>query len=210
MIITISREYGAGGHTIGKRVAEELGIDIYDKDIIRGAVRESGLDQAEVEKAEEEISRTGMIWRMISPAAYVDQPYYIHSIEQRIILEFALKGPCVIIGRCADDTLEKAGIPSLNVFLYAGDIYRAVRVGELIGSSNPTEIQKKIQKTDAARRAYYEQFTEKKWGDSHNYTLCLDTGVLGVDTCVQLICDAARKAEAFKDEKNDFSASVPD
>jgi cytidylate kinase len=144
------------------------------------------------------ITRTGMFWRMISPAAYVDQPYYIRSIEQHIILEFAMKGPCVILGRCADDTLEKAGIPSLNVFLYASDIHRAVRVGELIGSKNPTEIQKKMQKTDAARRNYYEQFTGKKWGDSHNYSLCLDTGLLGHETCVQLICEAARRAEAFQ------------
>ena len=194
MIITISREYGAGGHTIGKAVAKELGIEIYDRDIIKAAVSESGLDMAEVEKAEEEITRSGMFWRMISPAAYVDQPYYIHSIEQRIILEFAMKGPCVILGRCADDTLEKAGIPSLNVFLHASDIHRAVRVGELIDSKDPTEIQKKMKRTDAARRAYYEQFTGKQWGDSHNYTLCLDTGVLGYDTCIKMICEAARAA----------------
>ena len=86
MIITISREYGSGGHTIGKSVARELGIEFYDRDIIKGAVKESGLEQAEVERAEEEITRTGMFWRMISPAAYVDQPYYIRSIEQHIIL----------------------------------------------------------------------------------------------------------------------------
>lgn len=196
MIITISREYGAGGHTIGKAVAKELGIEIYDRDIIKAAVSESGLDMAEVEKAEEEITRSGMFWRMISPAAYVDQPYYIHSIEQRIILEFAMKGPCVILGRCADDTLEKAGIPSLNVFLHASDIHRAVRVGELIDSKDPSEIQKKMKRTDAARRAYYEQFTGKQWGDSHNYTLCLDTGVLGYDACIKMICEAAKTALA--------------
>ncbi|MER2150173.1 MAG: cytidylate kinase-like family protein [Candidatus Limivicinus sp.] len=195
MIITISREYGSGGHTIGKAVARELGIEIYDRDIIKAAVSESGLDRAEVEKAEEEITRSGMFLRMISPAAYVDQPYYIHSIEQRIILEFAMKGPCVILGRCADDTLEKAGIPSLNVFLHASDIHRAARIGEMINSKDPSEIQKKMKRTDTARRAYYEQFTGKQWGDSHNYTLCLDSGVLGYDTCVKIICEAARKAE---------------
>ncbi len=198
MIITISREYGAGGHTIGKSVAKELGIEFYDRDIIKAAVNESGLEMPEVERVEEEITRTGMFLRMISPASYVDQQHYINTIEQRIILEFAMKGPCVILGRCADDILEKAGIPSLNVFLYASEIHRAVRIGELIGSRNPTEIQKKMQRTDVARRAYYEQFTEKKWGDSRNYTLSLDTGTLGYDTVVKLICDAARSAEAFQ------------
>ena len=79
------------------------------------------------------------------------------------------------------------------------DIHRAARVSELIGSTNPTEIQRKMQKTDYARHTYYEQFTGKHWGDARNYTLSLDTGLLGYDTCVQLICEAARKADALKE-----------
>ncbi len=197
MIITISREYGSGGHSIGQLVAKQLGIEFYDRDIIKAAVKESGLEMPEVERVEEEITRTGIFLRMIAPAAYVDQQDTIRSIEQRIIIELALKGPCVILGRCADDILKKAGIPSLNIFLFASDIHRAVRVAELIGSKNPTEIQKKMQKTDNARRIYYEQFTGKRWGDSRNYSLSLDTGVLGYDTCVQLICDAARKTDIY-------------
>ena len=199
MIITISREYGAGGHSIGKAVAEELGVEFYDRDIIKAAAKESGQEMPEIERAEEEITRAGRILRMISPTAYIDQTDTIRAIEQRIILEMAVRGSCVILGRCADDIMEKANIPSLNVFLYAGDIHRAVRVSELIGSTDPTVIQKKMQRTDAARRAYYEQFTGKRWGDSRNYTLSLDTGVLGYDACVRIICDAARNARAFQD-----------
>ena len=152
MIITISREYGAGGHSIGQAVAKELGIEFYDRDIIKAAVKESGLEMPEVEKVEEEITRTGIFLRMIAPAAYVDQ-----------------------------------------------QIHRAARISDLIGSKNPTEIQKKMQKTDAARHTFYEQFTGKHWGDSRNYTISLDTGMLGFDTCVQLICDAARKGDAFRE-----------
>ena len=196
MIITISREYGSGGHSIGKNVAKELGIEFYDRDIIKAAVKESGLEMPEVERVEEEITRTGIFLRMISPAAYIDQQDTIRTIEQHIIVDMARKGSCVILGRCADDILARAHI--LNVFLYASDIHRAARVSELIDSKNPTEIQKKMQKTDAARHTYYEQFTGKKWGDSRNYTLSLDTGFLGYDTCVKLICDAARQADAFQ------------
>ena len=199
MIITISREYGAGGHTVGRRVAEELGIEFYDQDIIKAAMEESGMDMQAVEKAEEEISRAGAFLRLISPAAYIDNQDNLHTIEQRIILELALKGPCVILGRCANDILAKANIPSLNVFLYASDIHRAARISSLIGSSNPTEIKRKMQKTDAARRAFFEQYTGMKWGDSRNYTISLDTGMLGYDTCVQLICEAARKGELFRE-----------
>ena len=198
MIITISREYGAGGHTIGQRVAQELGIEFYDRDIIKAVVEESGLEMPDIEQAEEELSRTGAFWRMISPAAYVDQQDNIRTLERRIILELSMKDSCVILGRCADDILERANIPSLNVFLYASDIHRAARVSQLIGSTNPTEIQRKMQKTDGARHKFYEQFTGKRWGESRNYTMCLDTGLLGVDTCVQLICEAARKGEAFQ------------
>ena len=198
MIITISREYGAGGHSIGKGVAEALGVAFYDRDIIKAAAKESGEEMPDIERVEEELTRTGIIMRMLAPNAYRDQHDNIHSIEHSIILDFASKGTCVILGRCADDIMEKANIPALNVFLYASDIHRAVRVSQLIGSSDPTVIQKKMQKTDAARRSYYEQFTGKRWGDSRNYTLSLDTGVLGYDTCIQLICDAARKAEAFQ------------
>ncbi len=198
MIITISREYGAGGHSIGQSVAKELGIEFYDRDIIKAAVKESGMDMPEVERVEEEITRTEIFLRMISPAAYVGQQDNIRAIEQHIIVDLALKGPCVILGRCADDILSRANIPSLDVFLYASAIHRAARVGQLIGSKNPTEIQRKMQRTDAARRSYYEQFTGKHWGESRNYTLSLDTGTLGYATCIQLICDAARNAEAFK------------
>ena len=199
MVITISREYGAGGHSIGKGVAKALGVEFYDRDIIKAAAAESGAELQEIERVEEELSRAGSFMRMISPSAYRDQSDNIHTIEHSIILTLAAKGTCVIIGRCADDIMEKAGIPSLDVFLYASDIHRAVRVSELIGSTNPNEIQKKMQHTDTARRAFYEHFTGKRWGDSRNYNLALDTGVLGYETCIDLICEAAKKAEAFKE-----------
>lgn len=198
MIITISREYGSGGHSIGRSVAQELGIEFYDRDIIKEAAKKSGLGTQDVERVEEELSRTEIFLRMIAPSSYVDQQGYVNNIERHIILEMASKGSCVILGRCADDIMAKANIPSLDIFLYASDIHRAARVGELIGSHNPTEIQKRMQKTDAARRAYYQQYTGKRWGDSRNYALSLDTGILGYETCVKLICEAARNADAFK------------
>lgn len=194
-IITISREFGAGGHSIGRRVAQELGIEIYDKDILRSTVEDSGLDAGVVQREEEEISRADAIWRWITPAAYVDRRDTIHEIERRKILTLALEGPCVFIGRCADIILEEANIESLNVFIYADDIHRAVRVSELIKSTNPNDINKAMKRTDTARRSYYQQFGGKRWGDARNYNLCLDSGMLGYDTCVKLICEAARNME---------------
>jgi len=191
-IITISREYGAGGHSIAKRVAAELGIEIYDRDIIRDTVKDSGLDTSVIEHEEEEISRMDAFLRAITPAAYVDRREAIHEIERRVILMLAAKGPCIILGRCADAILDKANVDCLNVFIYADDLHRAARVSELIGSNNPSDIQKAMKKTDAARRSYYQQFAGRHWGDYHNYNLMLDSGLLGYDACVKLICEAAR------------------
>ena len=190
-IITISREYGAGGHSIAKRVAAELGIEIYDRDIIRDTVKYSGLDTSVIEHEEEEISRADAIWRMITPAAYTDRRETIHEIERKVILMLASKGPCVILGRCADAILDEANVDSLNVFIYADALHRAARIGELLDSRNPSEIHKAMKKTDAARRSYYQQFAGRHWGDYHNYNLMLDSGLLGYDACVKLICDAA-------------------
>ena len=191
-IITISREYGAGGHSIARKVAKELGIEIYDRDIIRNTARDSGLEVDIVEREEEEISRTDAFLRLITPAAYVDRRETIHEIERKVILMLVAKGPCVLLGRCADQILDEANVDSLNVFIYADQVHRAHRVGELIGSQNPTEIEKNMKRTDAARRNYYQQFAGRHWGDYHNYNLMLDSGLLGYDTCVKLICDAAR------------------
>ncbi len=198
-IITISREYGAGGQPIARRVARELGIEIYDRDIIRHAVKNSGLDAVTVEREEEEISRGDAILRMITPASYVDRRETIHDIERRFILMMASKGDCVILGRCADYILDEADIESLNVFLFADELHRAARVSKLINSDNPTDIQRAMRRTDAARRSYYQEFTPRKWGECSNYNLALDTGLLGYETCVKLICDAARGLHSATD-----------
>lgn len=195
-IITISREYGAGGHPIGVQVAQNLGIEIYDKDILRNTVRDSGLDAGVIQREEEEISRADAIWRWITPAAYVDRREAIHEIEIKQILTLAHMGSCVILGRCADVILEDSGLDVLNVFIYANDIHRAVRISQLIDSRNPSEIQRAMKKTDAARRAYYQSFTGKRWGEMKNYNLSLDSGLLGYDACVKIICDAARSLDA--------------
>lgn len=194
-IITISREYGAGGHSIAVRVAAELGIEIYDRDIIRNTVKDIGLDTSVIEHEEEEISRMDAFLRAITPAAYVDRREAIHETERRVILMLAAKGPCIILGRCADAILDKANIDCLNVFIYADELHRAARVGELIGSKNPSDIQKAMKKTDAARYSYYQQFAGRHWGDYHNYNLMLDSGLLGYDACVKLICEAARAVQ---------------
>ena len=196
-VITISREYGAGGHTIGKRVAQELGIEIYDKDIVRETVRASGFETEVVQEEEEDVSKASTFLKSLcsSSVHYRDPQEVIHEVQTAVILQFAKKGPCVILGRCADDILRESDMDVLNVFIHADDLHRAVRISEMTGITNATELQKLMAKKDSSRRNYYEHYTHKKWGDSHNYDLALDSGKLGVDLCVQMIVEAARAGE---------------
>lgn len=196
-VITISREYGAGGHTIGKRVAQELGIEIYDKDIVRETVRASGFETEVVQEEEEDVSKASTFLKSLcsSSVHYRDPQEVIHEVQTAVILQFAKKGPCVILGRCADDILRESGLEALNIFIHADDLHRAVRISEMTGITNATELQKLMAKKDSSRRNYYEHYTHKKWGDSHNYDLALDSGKLGVDLCVQMIVEAAKAGE---------------
>ena len=193
-VITISREYGAGGHTIGKRVAQELGIEIYDKDIVRETVRASGFETEVVQEEEEDVSKASTFLKSLcsSSVHYRDPQEVIHEVQTAVILQFAKKGPCVILGRCADDILRESDMDVLNVFIHADDLHRAVRISEMTGITNATELQKLMAKKDSSRRNYYEHYTHKKWGDSHNYHITLDSGALGYDTCVKLIVAAAQ------------------
>ena len=197
-IITISREYGAGGHTIGQKVAEELGIPFYDRDIVRETAKASGFDTELVETEGEDVSKTDSIFKSICSASSVyfhDTQEAIHDVQKAIILRFAQEGPCVILGRCADEILKEAGIESVNVFIHADSVHRAVRISEMTGCTNATELQKMMAKKDGSRHTYYTHYTGKKWGDSHNYHMTLDSGALGDELCARLIVAAAQAME---------------
>lgn len=193
-VITISREYGAGGHTIGKQVAQELGIELYDKDILRETVRASGYDTETVQQEAEEVSKTSAFLKgILSNSAYFPNTQdAIHDVQQAVILRYAQGGPCVILGRCADEILRSSGIPCLNVFIHASEIHRAERLRKQTGITDATELQRMIARKDHLRRNYYNHYTGKQWGDSHNYHLSLDSGTLGDELCVQIIVAAAR------------------
>lgn len=198
-IITISREYGAGGHSIGKRVAEKLGIPFYDKDILRATVEGTGYEAELIEQEQEDRSVSGNIFKNIGSfsATWASDPQdAIFEVQKAVMISLAKKGPCVILGRCADVVLGEAGVETLDVFIYADTVHRAVRLSaeDMMNTKNATAIQKMIEKKDSSRHTYYHHYTGKKWGDSHNYDLALDSGKLGYDLCVNLIVNAANNS----------------
>ena len=192
-VITISREYGAGGHSIGQRVAEELGIPFYDRDIMKETAKASGYDLEMVREDDEDITTGNVILKNLIASVHFNDPQEaIYEVQKAVIQKFALEGPCVILGRCADVALKEANIPSFNVFIHADDLHRAARVAELTGEKDPKELKKMLQKKDKSRHNFYTHYAAKHWGDSRNYTLSVDSGMLGNDLCVKMIVEAYR------------------
>ncbi len=193
-VITICREYGAGGHSIGQKVADELGLELYDKDIIRATAKEMNLDYNQIRNSEEEITRSENFMRYITPISYEFKDY-LFDAQKKIILDLARKEPCVIVGRCAEIILREAGIDSLNVFLYSDEKHRLPWVKKHFEIENDAEALRVMRRQQKARQAYYEVYTDSEFGEKHNYDLMLNSGALGYDTCVKLIVDLVRAGD---------------
>ncbi len=185
-IITISREFGSGGRTIGKLAAEKLGIPCYDKEVIEKIAEESGY-AADYVKEESEALSGGLFSALFADRSMgLTNQDKIWAIQCRIIKELAEKGPCIIIGRCADFVLEER--PNcLNVFIHANPEKRAERIVEQYGERSETP-ENRIKEKDKQRADYYRYYTDRKWGDAHNFQICLDSGELGIEKCADLIC----------------------
>lgn len=186
-IITISREFGSGGRTIGRLTAMQLGIPCYDAELIEKIAEESGFSKAYIAERGEYAMSRGMLVH-----AFADRDYNGHSyqdelwaIQHRIILELSEKGPCVIVGRCADYILrDKADC--LRVFIHSDMESRAKRIVEQYGERNESP-EKRLKDKDKRRAAYYQFYTDMKWGVMQNYHIALDSGALGIDKCVATI-----------------------
>lgn len=184
-VITISREFGSGGRTIGKMVAEKLRIPCYDAELIQKIAEESGY-AADYIREEGEAASSGWLSAMFTDRSMgLTNQDKIWNIQSRVIEELAEKGPCVIVWRCADYILrEKANC--LNVFIHASMEKRAQRIVQEYGEREESPEQR-LRDKDKRRAAYHRFYTDMKWGHSQNYHICLDSGTLGIDKCAELI-----------------------
>lgn len=193
-IITISREYGSGGHAIGEAVAKELGIPFYDSHIVDRVAEESGYAKDYISERGEYTSVLDQWFHSnIYSSTYLGSPQdQIFQIQSNIISEKAAMGPCVIVGRCADYILAQKGMETLNVFIHADIQSRQKRVEERNTGALSEPVEKILQKKDKGRKAYYKFYTDRTWGNYANYQLNLDSGYLGEKTCVDIIVSVAR------------------
>lgn len=184
-VITISREFGSGGRTIGRIVAEKIGIPCYDAELIQKIAEESGYT-ADYIKEEGEYAPSGFLSTVFSNRSMgLTNQDKIWNIQSRVIEELAEKESCVIIGRCADYILrDKADC--LKVFIHAGMEKRAERIVKEYGEREESPEQR-LREKDKRRAAYHRFYTDMKWGHAQNYHLCLDSGELGTEKCVDII-----------------------
>ncbi len=180
-IITISREYGSGGRIIGQALAEQLNIPFYDRGLVEMISAKSGLSEKFINEAElyreEAIKYAGYDVTLQMPLTHV-----VFHAESEVIQKIADEGDCVIVGRCADYVLQNRK-DALNVFVYASIENRIERVKKLYGD--------KVN-NDKDRAAYYDYYTDKKWGDLRSYHLSVNSD-MGIDSCVEIIKTAYNK-----------------
>ncbi|MCI7263942.1 MAG: AAA family ATPase [Otoolea sp.] len=186
-VITISREFGSGGRTIGRKVAEKLKIPCYDSELIHKIAQESGFAEGYIKDAGE-YAPGGFLASALSSRAFgPTNEDYLWNIQQRIITDLAEKESCVMVGRCADYILrDKADC--LTVFIHAGMEFRAERIVKVYGERAEAPEQR-LKEKDKRRAAYHRFYTDMKWGHAQNYHLCLDSGVLGIDKCADMIAE---------------------
>lgn len=205
-IITIGRQYGSGGHDIGKQLAEELNVPFYDKALLERAAKDSGLCQ-EIFENHDEKPTNSFIYSLVMDTyslGYTTSSFSEMPLNHKIFLaqfdaikNIAKEGPFVIVGRCADYAL--AEFPNVvNVFLHADLQDRIVRIAR---RHDLTDAKAKdlIIKTDKRRASYYNYYTSKKWGDAAGYDLSLNTATLGIDGTIHMI----REFVAYKEKEHD-------
>lgn len=194
-VITISREFGSGGHSIGKALAERLGFAYYDKELVKQVSAETGFDPAYIEEHGEFASSQNMLGHLFNSIGMnvamkgLSASDFLWCIQREVILKLADQEPCVIVGRCADFILNDRE-DCLHAFIHAPIAYRAERIVRLYGETDKTPEQR-LRDKDKRRRINYKHYTDREWGLAENYHVCLDSAAIGIDHCVDLLANLA-------------------
>lgn len=184
-IITISREFGSGGRTVGKRTAEQLGIPCYDRELIQKIAGKSGFDEGYIKSLDETAPGEFLASAFSNRTFGQTNEDYLWNMQRKVILELAEQGPCVIVGRCADFILRDQA-DCLTVFIHADLAFRAQRIVQVYGEREDSPEQR-IRDKDKRRAAYHRFYTDMKWGYAKNDQISLDSGLLGIDACVEVL-----------------------
>ena len=193
IIISIGRQYGSGGREIGKKLAEIFNIDFYDKELITLAAKESGFSE-EILKENDENHNGSFLYSLVmgtyTGGDNLPLNHKLFLAQFDTIKKLASEKSCVIIGRCADYSLEY-NPNCVKVFIHADLDSRIKRAIDVYGES-PDKVEEVIKKTDKKRESYYNFYTGKKWGQMQNYDITINSAFSGIDGAVKAIADLVR------------------
>ncbi len=195
-IITISREFGSGGRSVAKLLAQKLGVAYYDKELVKQIALESGFDAQYIEEhGEQAPAASALAYAFNVPGTPgimrgMSATDFLWCIQREVVQKIAEKEPCVIVGRSADYILRERK-DCLHVFIHADMAFRAERIVRLYGQSEKSPEQR-LRDKDKKRAVNYKHFTGQTWGMSQNYHLSLDSGAIGIERCADLIAELAK------------------
>ena len=205
IIITIARQFGSGGREIGEHISEILGIPLVDKELVKDAASKGELNE-EIIRTSEETATNSLLYTLAMGSNVLGTTMHfgykmpindrLFILQSEAIKEYAAKGSCVIIGRCADYVLREE--PSLfRIFVYGDLDHRAARVRERHPEIKSSQVIDVINKTDKRRASYYNFYTGNKWGKYDNYDMAINSSTFGVLETAKII--AAAVEELIKD-----------
>ena len=193
IVVTIGRQFGSGGRIVGKKLAEQLGIPYYDKEVINLASKESGICGEFFEKADEKNS--GSLLKALAMGFSMNNAIFqsndylsnesLFQIQSEVIRKVAAEGSCVLVGRCADYILRDEP-DCVHVFISASWQDRVRRAMEY-NRVPEKEAEEFLKKADKSRASYYNYYTDKVWGAAGSYDLCVNSSLYGIDRTVDFI-----------------------
>ena len=198
-IITISRQFGSGGRTVGHLVAEKLGVPFYDKELVEQISLESGFAPKFVEEHGEHAPGRTLLSYAFAPQGVpgvmngLSTADFLWHIQCSTILQLAEEGPCVIVGRNADYILKDRE-DALHAYIHADMDFRADRIVRLYGESEKSP-QTRLQEKDKRRMLNYQHYTGRAWGAAENFDICLDTSTIGVEKAAEIIVALVKDSE---------------
>lgn len=190
-IITISREFGAGGGEIGKKVARALNYEYFDKELILKVARESNVDVESILKWDEKVPMDFGFAQSLFDFYNKPLSERLFEVQQQIIKKIGEKGNCVIVGRNAN-TILKEFDKGLHVFIYADAGWRLERMKDRMPDATESEISEELKAIDKARKKYCTYYTNTEFGYADHYDICLNTSTIGIDVCTDIVCRLAK------------------
>lgn len=207
-IITIGRQFGSAGREIGYKVADDLGIKLYDKEMLDRASKESGICQ-ELFETHDEKPTNSFLYSLVmdtyslgySSGSYTDMPinHKVFLAQFDVIKKIADEGPCILVGRCADYALEEYD-NVLTLFIHASMDARIRRIARIYDLTD-AKAKDMIIKTDKKRSSYYNYYSNKKWSSADSYHMSLDSSVLGIEGTAEAIKKLVELKEQNKECK---------